>query len=485
ERYGCIAGYPDGTYRGNRALTRYEFAAGMNACLDRVNELIASGLGDAVTREDLATLQRLQEEFAAELATIRGLVDNLEARTTELEANQFSTTTKLAGETIFSVADIFGGEFDTDAGNQIAEPGVDEANNTVFHYRVRLNFDTSFTGRDRLRARLQSGNVVRFTGDPSAGEARLGYELDTGNDVRIDSLFYQFPVGDRARFFIGANGIGLDDLVFGNTITPFDSSGRAAVSRFGQRNPIYRIANTTSGVSFSYQFTNPVLTRNILSLQVGYGAGENNSPDQNDGLFNGDYGIIAQLTARSLLGGNLDIGLTYVNAYIDTEDDPANPPGNRDISGLRPWGLGSRLARVDVDRPLSSNSYGVAVNYKFSPTFQLGGWVGYSYVRAIGAGDANVLNFAVTLALPDFLGEGNLGGLIFGMQPRLTESDDSLGLGVDGEDIDTGFHIEGFYRLAVTDNIDITPGIIWLTAPNHNEDNDDIFVGTIRTTFRF
>ncbi len=42
ERYGCIAGYPDGTYRGNRALTRYEFAAGLNACLDRVNELIAT-----------------------------------------------------------------------------------------------------------------------------------------------------------------------------------------------------------------------------------------------------------------------------------------------------------------------------------------------------------------------------------------------------------------------------------------------------------
>jgi len=41
ERYGCIAGYPNGTYRGNRALTRYEFAAGLNACLDRVNELIS------------------------------------------------------------------------------------------------------------------------------------------------------------------------------------------------------------------------------------------------------------------------------------------------------------------------------------------------------------------------------------------------------------------------------------------------------------
>ena len=31
-RYGCIAGYPDGTYRGNRAMTRYEFAAGLNSC---------------------------------------------------------------------------------------------------------------------------------------------------------------------------------------------------------------------------------------------------------------------------------------------------------------------------------------------------------------------------------------------------------------------------------------------------------------------
>jgi len=74
-------------------LTRYEFAAGLNACLDRVNELIAAA-SELVTREDLATLQRLQEEFAAELATLRGRVDALEATTAELEANQFSTTTK-------------------------------------------------------------------------------------------------------------------------------------------------------------------------------------------------------------------------------------------------------------------------------------------------------------------------------------------------------------------------------------------------------
>ena len=103
ERYGCIAGYPNGTYRGNRALTRYEFAAGLNACLDRVNELIATATSNLVTREDLATLQRLQEEFAAELATLRGRVDALESRAAAIEANQFSTTTKLSGVTIVGI----------------------------------------------------------------------------------------------------------------------------------------------------------------------------------------------------------------------------------------------------------------------------------------------------------------------------------------------------------------------------------------------
>jgi hypothetical protein len=66
ERYGCMAGYPDGTYRGNRAMTRYEFAAGLNACLDKVRELINAGTTNLATTEDLASVQRLQEEFAAE-----------------------------------------------------------------------------------------------------------------------------------------------------------------------------------------------------------------------------------------------------------------------------------------------------------------------------------------------------------------------------------------------------------------------------------
>ncbi|WP_143272370.1 iron uptake porin, partial [Brachyspira hyodysenteriae] len=93
------------------------------------------GTADAISREDLATLQRLQEEFAAELATLRGRVDSLEAQTAELEANQFSTTTKLVGEVIAAVTDEFAGSSE---------------NNTVFQNRVRLDFQTSYFGEDVL-----------------------------------------------------------------------------------------------------------------------------------------------------------------------------------------------------------------------------------------------------------------------------------------------------------------------------------------------
>jgi hypothetical protein len=93
ERYGCIAGYPDGTYKGNRAMTRYEFAAGLNACLDRIQELLVTNVADYATKADLEVLKKLQDMFKTELAALRGRVDTLEGRISYLEKTQFSTTT--------------------------------------------------------------------------------------------------------------------------------------------------------------------------------------------------------------------------------------------------------------------------------------------------------------------------------------------------------------------------------------------------------
>ena len=184
EEYGCLEGYPDRTYRGNRALTRYEFAAGLNACLDVVVQLIGN-------RADLDEIRRLQEEFAAELATVRGDVDALQTDVAELEANQFSTTTKLRGQldahliVPFDDADQInkadGSQFvpvlddpttstDESATALSGTVGGDEAD-ASFEYRARLNFDTSFTGEDRLRVRLQASDDAGSLANTETGLA--------------------------------------------------------------------------------------------------------------------------------------------------------------------------------------------------------------------------------------------------------------------------------------------------------------------------
>ena len=294
ERYGCIAGYPDGTYRGNRAMTRYEFAAGLNACLDRITELIAASTADLVTRDDLAILQRLQEEFAAELAVLTGRVDTLEARTAELEANQFSTTTKLKGEALFVMGDAFGGEVN----------GHDVDLNTYLGYRARLVFDTSFTGKDRLRTRLQAASLPSIADSTDTLMSRIGTE-GTTDGFELDDLTYRFPLGDRATVYFGANSLDLDDI--GSPVTPFNSSGGASISRFGQRNPVIYRGPEGAGAGIQLAFSDSA------ALHLGYLAGDPANPSEGGGLFNGPYTAIAQFLVEP--SSNLAFSLQYTRKY--------------------------------------------------------------------------------------------------------------------------------------------------------------------------
>ncbi|BAY26406.1 S-layer region-like protein [Calothrix sp. NIES-2100] len=462
ERYGCIAGYPNGTFRGNRAMTRYEFAAGLNACLNRVNELIATATADLVTKEDLATLQRLQENFSAELATLRGRVDALEVRTAELEANQFSTTTKLQGEVIAVVSDVL-------SGNQVNGGEITDKNTTL-GARARVELVTSFTGKDTLFTRIQMNNIL----SPNLGtpEGNLFFAGDGTNDAFIDALYYQFPIGEKLQVIALANAAAADDIT--DTINLFDGDGSfGALSTFGTRNPIYYQMDG-AGLGINYDFSEQ------LALSLGYLASSSNDPSAGNGLFNGAYGALAQLTFKP--SDRLKVAFTYINAY------------NQELAtGSNRANVGSFLGQVvggeePVTVPTSSNSYGVQASFAISEKFVLGGWVGYTNVRSlstvdglIDTGDVDIWNYAVTLGFPDLGKPGNLAGIILGMEPKVTSSSISQL----PKDQDTSYHIEAFYQYKLSDNITITPGVIWLTAPDHNEQNDNVVIGALRTTFSF
>ncbi|NDF63103.1 MAG: S-layer homology domain-containing protein, partial [Synechococcaceae bacterium WBB_3_034] len=220
ERYGCVAGYPNGLYRGGRPLSRFEAAALLNACLDRVTE----------TTDEL---KRLLREFEKELAVIKGRVDGLEAKVGALEATQFSTTTKLSGRATFVLgAPNFSGSAVNTAANTVnrrtpnpltgrSVSAVALPNATTFNYDLQLNFDTSFTGRDLLRTNLRSGNFQGdngsvFGGNPHSlaiSELEVAFEQPSGdNVVGVYKLFYQFPLGNGFTATAGPR-VGQEDMI--------------------------------------------------------------------------------------------------------------------------------------------------------------------------------------------------------------------------------------------------------------------------------
>ena len=102
DRYSCLVGYPDQTFQGDRPVTRWEFAAGLNTCLQQIERLMAAS--KAVQGSDLANIQQLKKEFATELANLTGRVDNLEGRVASLQDQKSTPTPNLTVQGILAVS---------------------------------------------------------------------------------------------------------------------------------------------------------------------------------------------------------------------------------------------------------------------------------------------------------------------------------------------------------------------------------------------
>jgi hypothetical protein len=486
ERYGCIAGYPDRTYRGQRALSRYEFAAGLNACLDKINEIISAGLAEKVSQEDLAAVKKLQEEFAAELATLRGRVDALEAKTSKLEAQQFSTTTKLFGQVIFGLQGRLGNTADLNPRNGLKDTR-DPASTLTYGYNAQLTLLTQFSDRSYLITGLQAGNLntgAGFSNPPyflNDTFTRLGYESDTGGRFTLSDLSYRFAVNDKLAVIVGAQGV--------NPITVFrgpnryENAGQGAISAFAQRNPILGLGNTQAGLGIDWQISDRASLQAVYSAGNGFNSAA--SAVDSGGLFNGPSTIGVQLSLIPV--DRLDVTLYYLNSY-STNALLGTGVGDNIIGSL-----GSRL---------STNAFGANLSWRASRNFILGTWGGYTTTNILGAGLSGTVettNWMVYLNMPDLFAQGDLAGIYVGQPPKITSSTISLnGVpalnlpsaisgtgGVFGGQPASTTHVELFYRYRVSKNISITPGVLFLFNPVNTSSSDMITVGTLRTTFSF
>jgi hypothetical protein len=491
ERYGCIAGYPDGTFRGSRAMTRYEFAAGLNSCLDRVNELIASATADLVTKQDLAVLQKLQEEFQAELATLRGRVDALEATTAELKAKQFSTTTKLEGTAVFDLGAAGGQKINRNPvldalGNPTFNPVTGKqifANNDVDSQTtlggwVALNLNTSFTGKDLLRTRLLAGNIQAYESRTGARESQIDYQEDTGNALTLDELYYSFPVG-KARVFVGTKDLLANDIV----PTTTNLQGDTVSSYFGD-NPLSYDFKGGAGLGFNYQATKSV------NLALAYLADDATAgkAGSDNGLTGGNSTLFGQLTFN--VGKKFTGAVTYNHAYSAGNNSFGIDSSSIGLAGTLPVLVTPATGTpFVVGGAQTVDALGLNASYAFSPKFNVSGWTGFGRVNDKESAfkyEANLFNWAVNFGFPDMFREGNYGGISVGSAPYATQSKFKFAGGptFKGEE-DSPFMAQAFYRFKVSDNISIQPGIVYITNPNGNDKNDSVWVTSLRTKFSF
>lgn len=453
EKYGCIVGYPDRTYRGERALSRWEFAAGLNACITTIERLLQENV--AVLKSDLDTLKRLAEEYQGELAATGARIENIESRMAYLEDHQFSTTSYFGGEVILGLADAGGGN----------PPGTGQAN-TVLNYLARFGVVTSFTGKDILRFTISSGNFDNFGFANSSSlntyAALLSYQDGLQNNAIIDNLEYRFAAfDDNVVFTVKPVGFSLTSVLTGNS--PYFDAGRGSLSRFGQVNSLFYIGALDGGVGFDWLIADPV------RLQVAYGTRDSGSPEE--GITGANHSALGvQLLFKP--ADTVLAGINYIDAYSSTGAlDTFTGSFNADTSGL-------------ILEPSKIYAVGTSLQWRVLDNLTFAGWGGYVVTHSLKSSDKFAVSnaYSVSLGWSDpFNREGDLLAFIFG-QPLTLQAGNGLFF---GEDNATAYQYEVFYRLKIKDRIDITPGFFIVTHPGSRAENQTIYVGAIRTTFRF
>ncbi|NJN09774.1 MAG: iron uptake porin [Richelia sp. RM1_1_1] len=434
EKYGVITGLPDGTFKGERALSRDEFAAGLAATLYQVEETIATTITSKYIEQDRITLRRLQKEFGEALQELRTRLDDIESRSSQLQANQFSTTTKLQGQQIVAVTDGRNANFSAVS-------------------RTRLTFSTSFSQKDLLVTQLESGN----NGGDAVGLAQkedlnlLGSNgtfanaggldfTDVEDDVKLRRLYYTLRPSTDLAVTVGTKMSPrdfIDSNRYANNEAADFSSGIFLNNPLIVQNKIDR--NGGAGAAVVWKPQNSKLTFRSL-----YIAGDANSNSDDNGFFGDPRQASAEL--EYILSDKLTVKLQYTNAEIDDTD---------------------------------INAYGLNAEYVLNRNTGIFGRLGIGNYQGFNTAtgqdlDLNPVSWTLGVGLRNIGIPGTIAGVAIG-QPFVS---DGLGNA-------TQTNFETFYNLQLSENISVTPIISLVINPDNDSNQGTIWQTTFRTVFSF
>ncbi|MFN5118112.1 MAG: iron uptake porin [Cyanobacteriota bacterium] len=504
SRYGCIAGYPDGTFRGGQPITRYEAAALLNGCLDRVTEM---------TDE----VKRLLGELEKEMALLRGRVDGLEARLGEVDAMQFSTTTRLMGVSAMYLNTASGPNKAVSSAIEVLQPGKLGRTNAepeplnaalAFQYSTILGLSTSFNGKDQLSVDLYTSNFQPYSSSifgitpnlTGTYSTRLSFDAPPYNgQVNVADLYYRFKIGDAITVKATAAGSEVSNELIGSSL-PFQAAYPyiQSISRFGRFDPIYYQTLGRPGFSADWQIGSGFNLGGGYFGEFGGTIGGGQAPLPGGKSRSTSQAAIAQLSwFPSPKNHTFGTALTYVKATAPENSFYGLSGYTGSQYSDQPFG--TYYLKDNQGKPTKSAVTPVGIN---GDHFSLGfGWnvweniyltgdVGYVRATAtssnnafdVTTGDqASIFEWNLALAINNLFGPGNVLTFVIGNPYRVVDHSNSA---FPTEDT-PAWHLEASYNYRISDHISLVPGVIYILNPENNVENDPIGIWSLKTVFFF
>ncbi|WP_413297798.1 iron uptake porin [Synechococcus sp. MIT S9452] len=377
--------------------------------------------------------------------------------------------------------------------------GVADRNAFTFGHDAQLNFNTSFTGKDKLNFRLRANTIYSFAKRVGAPFADLAFDGSLPEnwkgkkEIFLDKLYYKFPVGSWGKASVGTRAPQSSFTTRGSMYTK-----DALLEFFNTAGGVYP---SVTGTGFGVQVSKiggkklKVLNGSVAG-SIGYIANEGDSANPasynylQEGFFGRDtrFRLPVQLAWKS-----------KGKKWLFT----ANYAYERGMNSMGK--VGTELAKnpFGYSNLIESNQYGFTLAYKWSKQFQItGSWGGNSMssrydssvlgIDMTGAGDTATTNsWMIALNFKDVFIEGNKAGFAIGGVPTVTSSDSGW-----GTDSSQPIALETWYQFQVSDGISVTPGVFWVSGQTGQKtgkygqvsvdgSNGDVWGGIVKTEFKF
>ena len=337
---GVVEGYPDGSFKGERNMTRYELAQIIARLMAKEDQLNA---------EQQATLDKLAGEYADELANLGVRVSNLEKK---VGNNSWSGDARMQYQHALNDdgkakgADVWSGRMRINVQGQVNDQ-VTVNGRFVNEMDFKGGDDSSKTTMDRINVKWTPNDATYVT------IGRQGVALDvTGTFWDEDGLYD----GVTAGWDNGKIGI---DAGYGYVATPWGDANHALVyeNKAGTENWFAKLTGhigETADVSAFYQSYGKTFNNNDFDVIKGddkakvWGVGTSINLGSNF-VLDGDY-------VQTQLSGTYDAGEGSVKV-----DNPALwtaglTYGEVDTDKVGSWSLGVHYVDADMGSMVLGNS---------------------------------------------------------------------------------------------------------------------------------